>query len=176
VLRAIGRLLPVSDRRVLHRHLPGRRQELPAVLILVAAVGCARAPERPRGGPFRCAAAVCEQGQPRLPDDGEWECVELDGAVVCRGGVPAAGVVAGPPDPGWRCGVRRGSSERLCVDDAPELPGPGWRCRFTHEHGERRLCREDASAPPPPPPPRDPPSCWIDRDCGSGTCRRGSCA
>lgn len=155
--------------------MPGRRQDLPALLILVLAA-CARAPERPRAGPFVCDAGVCEQRVPRFPDDGEWECAELDAVVVCRGGVPAAGVVAGPPDLGWRCGVRRGTSERLCVDDAPELPGPGWRCRFTHDRGERRVCRADPGAPQPAPPSRAVPSCWIDRDCESGACRRGSCA
>jgi hypothetical protein len=134
-----------------------------------------------------CAAGSCEQRVPRLPDDGEWECVDLDGVVVCRGGVPAAGVVAGPPDPGWTCGTRRGSGgprpassgpDRICVDLAPELPdgaARGWRCRFTHDHGERRLCRADPAAAPPAPEPLPPPSCWIDPDCGAGTCRRGSC-
>jgi hypothetical protein len=125
-----------------------------------------------------CTSASCEQRAPRLPDDGEWECVELDGVVICRGGVPAAGVVAGPADPGWSCGPRRGSADRICVDLAPELPDGaigGWRCRFTHERGERRVCRADPTAAPPAPTPVPKPSCWIDRDCGSGTCRRGSC-
>src|SRR5687767_884679 len=32
-----------------------------------------------RAGPFVCSGQSCVQAQPRLPDDGEWECVDLDG-------------------------------------------------------------------------------------------------
>ena len=113
-----------------------------------------------------------------MPDDGELECVDLDGAVVCRGGAPAAGVVPGPPDPGWTCGARRGSVDRICVDATPELPEGatrGWRCRHTHERGERRVCRADPAAPGPKAERLPPPSCWLDKDCGAGVCRRGSC-
>lgn len=155
-------------------------------------------------GPWRCDGATCEERLPRLPDDGAWECADLDGVVVCHGGVPPAGVVAGPADPGWSCGQRRGvasppGTDRVCIDLSPDLPdgaARGWRCNFTHERGERRVCRRDAKAPAIGAPckvasacksddrctagrcvpPRPSPSCWIDPDCGGGEkCRRGSC-
>jgi len=161
-----------------------------------------RAAARPAaGGPWRCEASTCEERQPRQPDDGTWECADLDGAVVCHGGAPPAGVVAGPPDVGWMCGPRRGSAagtDRVCVDYSPDFPSGdarGWRCAFTHEHGERRVCRRDESAPAIGAPcddargckpgdrcldrrcvpPRPQPSCWIDKDCGVAKCFRGSC-
>src|SRR5262245_17950136 len=81
-----------------------------------------------------------------MPDDGEWECIDLSGAVRCHGGEPASAVVAGPPEAGWLCGPRaqgpRGP-EKLCVDFAPDFPpSPGpWQCRFDHQHGEKRICK-----------------------------------
>ncbi len=137
-----------------------------------------------------------------MPDDGEWECIDLDGVTLCRRGVPAAGVIAGPSDPGWVCGERTGGDpgERLCVDYSPDLPGGdtrGWRCRYDHKRGEHRVCtrRDDAPAlgracrgdrgcpatldcvaghcvPAAPAP-----SCWFDKDCEPGSkCRLGTCA
>jgi len=80
---------------------------------------------------FVCSGepAVCVQRFPRRPDDGEWECVELEGVVLCRGGERAAGVVAGPRDRGWIC---RGQGPAHCVDLAPDRPDRDgrWRCRF----------------------------------------------
>src|SRR6266567_425961 len=164
MLRERRRLLPVSLRRELRGRLPRRGQELPALLAALFLLGCSpsrsdcldvydlqvcyacggapcvgAAARRARGGRFRCAGDACEQAAPAMPDDGEWECVDLDGAVVCRGGIAPAGVVAGPADPGWRCGARRGSTDRICVDLAPDLPdgaARGWRCSFSHERGE----------------------------------------
>jgi hypothetical protein len=145
---------------------------------------------------FECGAQQCTQRHPRMPDDGEWECADIEGAVICRGGGAAAGVVSGPPDPAWQCGARRGAvGERICVDFSPDRP-PNEAlgdCRFIHEPGRpSRICSPgraalgqpcDASACPAGLVcagghclPLDPaPSCWIDRDCGSGACLFGSC-
>ncbi|MBI4956542.1 MAG: hypothetical protein HY908_31285 [Myxococcales bacterium] len=152
------------------------------------------------GGPFVCEAESCVQRHPRLPDDGEWECADLAGVVVCRGGAPPAGVVAGPPDPGWSCGTRAGHEDRVCVDPAPDTPrgeGRGWSCAFERERRGTRVCvrREDApglgancavAADCPQGArcdlgrclPRAPaPDCWVDPDCGAGSrCAFGTCA
>jgi len=164
------------------------------VLVLLA-LACAR--EAPPWTPrFACTGDRCEQRHPRLPDDGEWECVDMAGASVCRGGEPAAGVVPGPPDGRWSCGAR--GAERICVDLAGDFPGgsaDGWRCRYENAPRPRRLCQRDAAAhhlgdrctPREPcvdgaqcrdgrcqaPPPR--PSCWLDSDCPGSACRFGSC-
>ena len=70
---------------------------------------------------FACGAELCTQKTPRLPDDGEWECADLDGVVLCHGGRAPAAVVTGAPDVGWRCGPRRGvEGDRVCVDFAPD--------------------------------------------------------
>ncbi len=151
-------------------------------------------------GPFECDQDACTQRHPRLPDVGEWECAEVDGVAICRGGWPAAGVSTGESDIGWRCGDRRGSDERICVDFAPDLPsddveqprGP-WRCFFSHDGAERRHCVLDTvpkvggecnSVDDCPKaitcvdgrcmPALDSVSCWVDDDC-EGTCRFGSC-
>lgn len=145
---------------------------------------------------FACHGELCTQRYPRLPDDGEWECADLDGVVVCRGWADAAGVVAGRPDPGWFCGARRGAAgERICVDFAPDRPnGEPWSCRFQYEpelplractRGGRgplgsacgagcpfgSVCVADRCLPLEPQP-----SCWIDKDCGDGKkCAFGTC-
>lgn len=145
---------------------------------------------------FACSGELCTQRHPRLPDDGEWECADLDGALVCRGWAEAAGVVAGKPDPGWFCGPRAGQpAERICVDFAPERPaGEPWSCRFQFEAGlPARACTRGGPGPlgracgagcpfgsacvldrclPLEPKP----GCWIDKDCGEGAkCAHGSC-
>lgn len=155
-------------------------------------------PRRRNAGPFVCSGDRCEQAIPRLPDDGEWECYEADGALFCHGGGAPAGVAAGPADIGWLCGVRRsGDHERLCVDLSPDLPdeqGP-WACRFEHKEGTRRVCERRkapswgapcAAARECPKggrceggrclPARVAPECWFDDDCGpSARCRVATC-
>lgn len=141
---------------------------------------------------------VCVQRFPRRPDDGEWECVELEGIVNCRGGERAAGVVAGPRDRGWIC---RGERPAHCVDLAPDRPdGVGsWRCRFEGAREGARVCERsarpgvgdrcltgDSGACPADmrcasgvcvPLVAPAPACWIDADCGAGKrCVRGTCA
>lgn len=145
---------------------------------------------------FTCNDARCTQRHPRMPDDGEWECADLDGVVVCRGWAQAAGVVKAPPDLGWHCGARAGTEhERVCVDLAPDRPPhEPWNCSFQHEsEGAPRLCQRGGAGPlgrecaggcpfgsvcaadrclPLEPAP----GCWIDKDCGAGKkCAHGSC-
>lgn len=155
-------------------------------------------PSPRRAATFVCQGGDCVQRHPRLPDDGEWECIDQDGAVVCRGGEPAAGVIPGPPEVGWICGAReqgpRGP-EKVCVDLAPDLPEGGpWRCRADHKSGEKRVCKQ--AAPKGPQlgeacgdgcptgatcvsdrclPAKPQPTCWFDTECAGGTCRQGTC-
>jgi hypothetical protein len=170
------------------------------VLLLTASVGCkqpARATSRPRAatarpsalqqlsrprtaGRFACQGGNCRQEQPRLPDTGEWRCADRGHVVWCTGGEPAAGVVKGPTDAGYRCGARWGnsSSERVCVDQHPDYPDgepENLRCSFDQERGLARVCVRGE-------PWRGPaldvgalPACWLDRDCPSGACDRGAC-
>jgi len=154
------------------------------------------------GGPFVCERKRCTQTYPRMPDDGEWECIDMDGTVMCRRGVPAAAVVVGKPDVGWMCGDRitEEGKERVCVDFSPDLPDGatrGWRCRYDHKRRERKICREsdrdpgllsacDANAPCPdtlacagarcvPRAPRVV-SCWFDKECENGQeCHLATC-
>lgn len=154
------------------------------------------------GGPFVCERNRCAQRYPRMPDDGEWECIDMDGVVMCRRGVPPAGVVVGPPDVGWLCGdrVTDEGADRVCVDFSPDMPDGatrGWRCRFDHKRREQRICREsdrypalgaacEAGSPCPDtlicasgrcmPRPPQPLSCWFDKECGTGRmCHLGTC-
>ncbi len=145
---------------------------------------------------FACNDAQCTQRHPRMPDDGEWECADLDGVVVCRGWAEAAGVVPGPPDLGWHCGPRAGAkSERICVDFAPDRPPhEPWSCRFQYESdAPPRLCTRGGAGPlgrecaggcpfgsvcvaerclPLEPQPK----CWVDKDCAAGQkCAHGTC-
>lgn len=156
---------------------------------------------RARGtGAFACdAAGSCVQRRPRYPDDGEWECADRHGVVICRGGVAAAGVASAPSDPGWLCG--QGSSSpwgrRVCVDLSPDVPDEerGYSCRFEGTAGdEQRVCVESKAARVGGPcvartdcpsgcacaggaclPPMPVPSCFVDADCGSGECAFGTC-
>src|SRR5688572_11068678 len=135
--------------------------------IALVLVSCASDGEW-RGGPFVCENDRCEQRYPRLPDDGQWECVDLDGVALCRGGAPPAGVASGPPDRGWRCGARRTSGEKICVALSPAFPDDRshWRCAFEHRGGERRICVRSPGAPRPTPLlSSGAPECWIDTDC-----------
>lgn len=144
---------------------------------------------------FECAGGLCVQHHVRLPDDGQWECDESAGALVCRGGGPAAGVPPGPADDGFVCGTRSGTDERLCVDFAPDRPPfANSVCTVDHEGGtETRFCvpREPAvaSCPTHGPcdrgfvcasatcvPARPSPGCWLDSDCDAdGVCVQGTC-
>lgn len=175
------------------------RAPLVELLLLLAAFGCrerasvGRVPSpatrassaalslapRPAGS-FTCGGDGCLQLHPRMPDTGEWLCAERGGVVWCAGSDGAAGVVAGPPDLGFRCGKRWGGgpSERVCIDRHPDYPSaPGvYQCRFQQERGSSRLCRlssasesatslaESALA-----------ACFLDRDCPSQRCERGTC-
>jgi hypothetical protein len=169
------------------------------LLLVLGAAACRRpAPEARWSPPFRCAGELCVQAHPRLPDDGEWECADMAGAAICRGGDPPAGVAPGPPDPSWTCGARAGAKERVCVDlraDFPEGRAAGWRCRYDHAPAPRRACARDPGAHNL----GDPcarerpcvdgarcvdgrcvadqglPSCWLDEDCPHGACRFGAC-
>ncbi len=152
--------------------------------------------------PWQCDERACLQRHPRLPDQGECDCAELDGVGRCAGGLPAAGVPEGPADLGWLCGPRSGGSEeRVCVDFAPDVPVTAerdrWRCKFLRREGLSRSCERldkpmprvgsrcgDASACPKgavcaggaclPPWPK--PGCYLDDDCGgAGACRFGTC-
>jgi hypothetical protein len=133
----------------------------------------------PAAGRFVCTADICTQPYPRLPDTGEWRCAEAGGVVWCAGGEPAAGVVPGPADPGYRCRARGGGSgERVCIDLHPDYPAEGadhYRCSFAQEHGITRVCKRESPAAAPPVSPNALPACWLDEDCRSGACDRGTC-
>ncbi len=149
---------------------------------------------------FHCREHRCYQEQPRLPDDGEWECADLAGIVICRGGAPAAGVAGPNVDPGWICGPRRNSTtqERICLDldaDLPTQERSARSCRFEVLGARlRRVCESKATTRFGDPcsrdaacpeagrcvrgvclPPRVDPDCWNDFDCGEGRCSYGSC-
>lgn len=151
-------------------------------------------------GSFACNAQRCLQARPRLPDDGEWECVELSGVVYCHSRGAAAGMSTGPLDLGWRCGARRGGDlgERICVDLDPDRPPERGleHCRYELHVGmqQRRCgllstpivgsaCTAATSCPAGSRcelglclPRRPEPACWLDRDCGAGArCLLGSC-
>ena len=144
---------------------------------------------------FECRGSLCSQAHPRMPDDGEWECADFDGVVVCHRLSDAAGIEPGPKDPAWICGDRRGHGERVCVDLSPDRPGPEpWQCKFQYEPDvPARVCtaaglplfgRACGSGCPfgtqcasglclPQRPSAD---CWLDADCGAGAkCAYGSC-
>jgi hypothetical protein len=182
---------------------PGADVRLVELLLLLAATGCDARQERseqtrptrasasasgkapvslaPRpAGTFDCGAAGCVQLHPRLPDTGEWLCAERDGVVWCSGGEGAAGVVSGPPDPKYRCGRRwrNASTERVCIDRHPDYPSPdlAYRCRFEQERRVARVCEPHSGAVPPPLAAQALPACFLDRDCPTGHCDRGSCS
>jgi hypothetical protein len=153
------------------------------------------------GNAFECGTTRCLQERPRMPDDGEWECVEMSGVVFCHSRGPMAGVRTGPIDLGWLCGARRGASdgERICVDidaDRPELASHR-QCRFELNFGVQRrsctpgkalivgdACTDTAACPLGSSceagvclPARPEPACWLDRDCGGvSRCVLGTCS
>ena len=131
-----------------------------------------------------------------MPNDAEWECVDMDGVTFCHGRGDAAGIVPAPIELGWLCGD--GPAGPVCVDfdaDRPPLE-PSYRCRIVYPHGvpERHCTRAvaarvgspcDASVRCPAAsscqdglclPARPAPSCWFDAHCGNaGVCRWGTC-
>jgi hypothetical protein len=136
-----------------------------------------------------------------MPDDGEWECVEISGVVFCRSRSPFAGMQTGDMDLGWICGARRegAEGERICVDLDADRPDDASRghCRFeAHFGAPQRSCTSDRTpvvgdactdshACPRGSrcqaglclPAQPTPACWLDRDCGEGgQCIFGSCA
>jgi len=153
------------------------------------------------GGTFECGTTRCIQLSPRMPDDGEWECVEMGGLTFCHSRGSMAGAARGPRDLGWLCGPRRGvadGGEEICIDTAPDRPSdPGFRhCRYEQRLGATvrscgagrgsligdvcssdRACPKDSSCREGLCLPRRPaPACWLDADCGSGArCALGSC-
>lgn len=115
--------------------------------------------DRAREAPtFTCIGSRCRQRPPRLPDDGDWSCGDLDGAVVCAGSsastgssgaARAAGLPTALPAPGWQCGERRRQDElgpvtaRICVDLSPDYPDgqpSGWRCHYDNLPAPARIC------------------------------------
>jgi hypothetical protein len=90
-------------------------------------------------------------------------------------------VVAGPPDASFRCGKRWGGkpAERVCIDRHPDYPSPAgvYRCRFQQERGSSRLCRLGSATDSGPTPLAESAiaACFLDRDCPSQRCDRGSC-
>jgi hypothetical protein len=113
--------------------------------------GAARVCEdrRRNGSSFACdAVGSCVQPEPRMPDDNEWECVDIDGVAYCHLTARASAVVPGPPDLGWICGTRRGhSGEPVCVDLSPDRPDArGYKCTFVYsKFYPTRVCvRSDA--------------------------------
>jgi hypothetical protein len=165
------------------------------LLWLTASVGC-QPPKRPApkhaapsasalqallaphaASPFRVDGNQLRQEQPRLPDTGEWRCADRGKVVWCAGGEAAAGVVSGPPDAGYRCGPRWGTTtgERVCIDQHPDYPGDSYECAFEQEHGMTRVCRSAAAWEGSTLAARALPACWLDRDCPSGRCDRGAC-
>jgi hypothetical protein len=130
---------------------------------------------------------------PRLPDDGEWQCADSAGAVLCAGGEPPAGVAAERADTGWFCGARSGAKPlalagaraqpsaaaapfagpRVCLDLDPDFPdgtASHWRCRYAYESGVQRICQRDGTGA------RIGDACNASRPCVDGShCSAGYC-
>jgi len=182
--------------------VPSRGRRLLAIelALLAAVLGC-KQPPRPEKShrPARASASItpvslaprpasnfvcgpdgCVQLHPRLPDSGEWRCAERGQVVWCAGGETAAGVVSGPPDRRFRCATRwgKGRGERVCIDREPDYPGAQRRdfsCRFEQERGIARRCALTPAEPSQPLHAQALPGCWLNQDCRSGRCDRGSC-
>lgn len=135
--------------------------------------------------PFECSGPTCIQRHPRLPDDADWECADVEGLVVCRDRPGPAGAVRGPPELGWICSEER--TPRICIDLDPDRPGAGsYDCSYAHEPAIERRCRA-IEAPSLGSPCRGecpegmrcaggacipdaiaPPDCWTSADCHDG--------
>lgn len=149
--------------------------------------------------PFVCQRGRCVQRRPRLPDDGEWECTETGGAVLCRGGAAPAGVVRPQAGWGYTCASRPGHpEERLCLDVDPDLPTEldatvrcnfevtagraqrvcvsseaprlGNRCQTATDCPAGARCIREVCVPP-----TLTPACFRDPDCGLERCTLASC-
>jgi hypothetical protein len=132
--------------------------------------------------PWRCAGDRCVERRPDRPSADEWECVEGDGRVLCRGRF-LRGV-----DPRWTCAPL---GERfLCLDADPDYPAPAdpaaWKCSYADSRKAGRQCDRGAPVHAGPCPGtwhggrcqtvRVAPECWLDADCaGSRSCRVGFC-
>lgn len=157
------------------------------------------------GGQIECGTTRCLQRSPRMPDDAEWECVEMSGLAFCHSRGPMAGVAGGPRDLGWLCGPRRGtaakSGEEICVDTDPDRPTAAAYKHYRHCRYEQQLgasvrscvagrsaiigdaCSADSACPKDSRcqdglclPERPQPACWLDADCGQGArCALGTC-
>jgi hypothetical protein len=149
-------------------------------------------------GEFTCDGESCVQHGPRLPSSADWTCFEVAGAVSCYGGEPAAGVPEAPASPGYLCGQRRGTNDRVCIDFSPDVPSSadGWKCEFVQEPTLQRHCRREenisrlgiacsseqpcvdgsrcASGVCLPSLPR--PECVFDKDCAPQVCRFARCS
>lgn len=205
-VRACFEGAPGSPPRLVSRPLPPRAPSTALGWRCVgqgmARVCIDRAREAP---PFTCIGALCRQRPPRLPDDGDWSCGDMEGAAVCAGGSIAAGLPSTLAAPGWQCGARRRQDElgaataRICVDLSPDTPDGqalGWRCHYESAPAPVRICeRVDgrallggpcAARHAPCPlgaacvdgrclPARPGADCWLDEDCPSRACAFGSC-
>ena len=149
---------------------------------------------------FSCGTQRCLQQRPRMPDDGEWECVELSGVVYCHSRGAMAGASPGPADLGWLCGARARAAggERICVDLDADRPSAEqtYRCRFELQQGvavrscattrglslgsacavgsacpDMLTCQAGLCLPT-----RPNPTCWLDVDCEAAErCTLGTC-
>jgi hypothetical protein len=124
-------------------------------------------------GKFVCDAGLCVQSHLRLPNDGEWECFERYGAVICQGGTPAAGVVSTRDDEAWICGSPRAApnSPRICIDLSPDRPvDPAMQCTIQERAtGATQHCRNKSE-------PALGRACTAASDCPQGAaCAGGAC-
>gem|GEM_PF-1905527 len=136
---------------------------------------------RAGNAPWRCGGASCMERWPDRPSADEWECIEGDGRVLCRGRYNR-GV-----DPRWRCVPLGG--QFLCVDFDPDYPAPEdptvWNCVYDDSTKRGRFCSLERRPLGRCPGlsvagrcwPFDPtPGCWFDGDCPAGrVCRVGKC-
>ena len=85
---------------------------------------------------WNCAGKRCTERHPDRPGSGEWDCVERDDGVVCRGRFDR------DLGPQWRCA--RVADRVLCRNLDPDFPdggGPGaWRCLYDNSGRTGRAC------------------------------------
>lgn len=136
---------------------------------------------RADNAPWRCGGTSCAERRPDRPSAAEWECIEGDGRVLCRGR-DGRGI-----DPRWRCAAL--GDRFLCADLDPDHPAPedptAWLCAYDDSTKLGRFCSTEAHPVGPCPGPTaagrcwpfEPvPHCWFDDDCPAGRrCRIGEC-